>query len=597
METMRNIANRELAELAEPKSVKVLQPVFNQIGKPKRATATNEGDAWAHYHVVPPAKTGKAEELSLDLVSVDTLSPLSKEATYTINISLESKDDTMNIPTRIEQLTNLFNKLVLNRMMERTCSLCITGPMTIGSDQFENDLPEVRLLDYALEQALAACRVSLEELRCEKCHMSYQGWGINALACSLDDHEHLKVLKLIWCKFNHAGAHALGDVFQFMACLRELTVANGMLDSLSVRHLIMPLNPEHALAFLDLSCNLIDASAAAALAMLLRSYPHLKTLILAHNKLGSGLETISPELSTNDTLTHLDVSHNQIRQKGATALASALKHNRTMLHLNISDNNIANEGMQEFQELFKSGHYLKKFVFWDDAVSEEARLNLLFSMNRKTMDLIHFESSVKLESSVKSEPLVKSDLPKSSFKLACEQDCLFFFYRPLCFSIWSQWFQAATESNNDSDTVWRPDPKTKVSKQLTEQLILHRNSLSNRRGNESKQSMCHVQRCDARDALRLAVCMLQSAAVAHSHANPFDSAWIVDQMLGKDGKRGIVVEIKRDFDAIEPNQLSSAKPLSYWDRPFNHPGEHVLVQEAEYLIDLWSCGEHAIMYE
>ncbi|KAJ3423714.1 leucine rich repeat family protein [Anaeramoeba flamelloides] len=59
-------------------------------------------------------------------------------------------------------------------------------------------------------------------------------------------------------------------------------------------------------------------------------------------------------LILNDqTLTHLDLSENEIDEEGMQALSQALKVNQTLTHLNLSWNQIGYEGMQALCECLK----------------------------------------------------------------------------------------------------------------------------------------------------------------------------------------------------------------------------------------------------
>jgi ankyrin repeat protein len=483
-----------------------------------------------------------------------------------------------------QQLTMLTNAL---KLLGKTRAMClhIVGPMRDLDSDNEADAPVLEELNDAFEAALTASRSCLKELRFVACHMSLRGWGIRALAAALDEHDKLEVLELVACDLRQTGARVLGEALEFTSSLRELKVHSAQLDGISVRHLIMPINPEHSLSCVDLSYNMIDASGAPALATLLQSYPVLKKLILAHNGLGFGSLILAKELEYNDSLAYLDVSHNQISHKGAAAIAKALRSNRTLKHLNVSKNNISEIGMKEFEMLFSEpAHSIKEFVFWEDAVPEEARINLLFSLNRKPMHLIEFGKLVKLVD---------------------EQDWQYFFHRPLCYAILCQWVFPTRNYDKSNQQVGQETVPAKsgtmISKELIEQLIRHRNSLAMKKHRlhyspEKFTAPMHVRRCDARDALRIAICMLKSTGAAGGSG---DSAWMIDQMLGKDGHLGIMLETKRDFIAREPTSAFDTRTASYWNQSdVRCTGNQVYVQEAEYLIDLWSCGEQTNkMYE
>ena len=64
-------------------------------------------------------------------------------------------------------------------------------------------------------------------------------------------------------------------------------------------------------------------------------------LNLSHKQIGDdGAMALATELQTNNTLKHLDLSYNQIGDDGAMALAKALCTNATLTHLDLSNNDI-----------------------------------------------------------------------------------------------------------------------------------------------------------------------------------------------------------------------------------------------------------------
>jgi ankyrin repeat protein/Ca2+-binding EF-hand superfamily protein len=555
-------------------------------------------------------------------------------------VSINNYDAYSDLQFKLEKMKDAFQIFSKTRVAKSLVCLEIVGAVPMLGNKDDIDPAVMRNLDDALQAALMASRSCLKELRCVACNMSWDGWGVRALAAVLDEHECLEMLELVSCELKQNGARALGEALQFASSLKQLKVQFALLDGVSVRHVILPLNPEHSLSSLDLSHNVIGISAAPTLCTLLRSYPALQSLILAHNGLGSASEALAQELAYNGTLTWLDISHNQIRNKGATAITEALRSNRTLKHLNVSKNNIFEDGMAKFETLFSdSAHPIREFVFWEDSVPEKTLIDLLFSLNRKPMHLIQFGNLVTLKGEI---------------------DWKCFFYRPLCFAVWCQWVvtagleiasglkwkevgvtkstrigrserclcnlplaDALTRKMEFTSEEWNSfgirdlryydfieaggsyfkpakpaltvpaDADTMISNELIEQLILHRISSGM---NKDLKAPMHVRRCDARDALRLAICMLRPTRAADGLG---DSAWIIDQMLGRDGRLGIVLGTKQNFIATEPNYVFDRRTESYWNRSEDatYSGRQVQVQEAEYLIDLWSIGEHTFMYE
>jgi Ran GTPase-activating protein (RanGAP) involved in mRNA processing and transport len=56
-------------------------------------------------------------------------------------------------------------------------------------------------------------------------------------------------------------------------------------------------------------------------------------------------------IGTNDSITHLDISGNNIGNKGAMALAKAIQTNQTLTHLVWDENGTTLTGFQNFKYL------------------------------------------------------------------------------------------------------------------------------------------------------------------------------------------------------------------------------------------------------
>jgi hypothetical protein len=272
---------------------------------------------------------------------------------------------------------------------------------------------------------------------------------------------------------------------------------------------------------------------------------------------------------------------------GVEALVDALEDNRSLVHLNISNNNVAQKGIEKLKHLFEAClHDIEEFIFQEESVSDSLQINLLFSLNGKPMKLINFGAMLCL---------------------CGEKDWRLFYNAPLCFSAWCLFLNRTTDNRAGSD--FPSDARTFVGKELLANLVRMRNGLTKNRSD----SVCYVTRSDARDALRLAIGMVgtkindvsgfqskkSSDRPIHIKAghNHREAAWLLDQMIGADGKRGIMISREKGFAGFGVYGFpDSSKPLSYWhEGPVDisqMDGERIRVDEADFLVDLWSCGEH-----
>jgi Ran GTPase-activating protein (RanGAP) involved in mRNA processing and transport len=134
------------------------------------------------------------------------------------------------------------------------------------------------------------------------------------------------------------GACTLLVSFSGHADLSGTRPGSRMLGSTGVVWLAEELKSDLGVTSLDLSCNNIRASGATALAAALEVNTTLKSLDLRSNAL-LGARAIGAALQRNKSLTRLDLQTNGLGANGAAALAAALEADRTHLTaLNVRDN-------------------------------------------------------------------------------------------------------------------------------------------------------------------------------------------------------------------------------------------------------------------
>ena len=112
---------------------------------------------------------------------------------------------------------------------------------------------------------------------------------------------------------------------------------------------------------LNMTTNNITERGAATLAEMLKENRTLEQLDVNHNSIGDGGATALAEmLKENRTLQQLNVSLNSIGVGGATALAEMLKENRTLQQLNVMHNSIGVGGASALAEMLKENRTLQQ---------------------------------------------------------------------------------------------------------------------------------------------------------------------------------------------------------------------------------------------
>ena len=131
--------------------------------------------------------------------------------------------------------------------------------------------------------------------------------------------------------------HEFGAHLQLKACtFEEIPRLDFFLKSLS---------SNTSLTYLDLSSNKICDSGAASLSQALSVNTSLTYLDLSSNKIyNSGAASLSQALSVNTSLTYLDLSSNRILDSGAASLSQALLVNTSLIHLSLGSQIIGDCG-------------------------------------------------------------------------------------------------------------------------------------------------------------------------------------------------------------------------------------------------------------
>ena len=113
-----------------------------------------------------------------------------------------------------------------------------------------------------------------------------------------------------------------------------------------------------------LNFNKIGPTGATALAQALKSNTTITSVLLFNNKIGDGeAEAFAQALKdSNIAIERLDLTHNNIGNVGAKALAEGLKVNKTLTSLVLYENKIGNEGAKALAEGLKVNETLKSLV-------------------------------------------------------------------------------------------------------------------------------------------------------------------------------------------------------------------------------------------
>lgn len=118
--------------------------------------------------------------------------------------------------------------------------------------------------------------------------------------------------------------------------------------------LVKALHNNKTLEVLDFSYNPNLSDAIHELLLVLKTDIHLRFLYLTKTSLDFGtIKLLSEALMFNTNLVHLNISNNNIGDKGLECILEALKVNTTLIWLDISDNEITKNSIEKLTETLK----------------------------------------------------------------------------------------------------------------------------------------------------------------------------------------------------------------------------------------------------
>ena len=182
----------------------------------------------------------------------------------------------------------------------------------------------------ALAEALKSPATQLSYLHLEMCHIT--SLGVEILAVALETNRSLTYLNLASLSIS-CSATALAEALQLKRTLTILNLISNQTSDTEVIQLAQTLlDKNNTLAYLNLHDNNIGAEEEAS------------------SSISCSATALAEALQLNRTLTHLDLSHNQISDTEAIQLAQTLlDKNNTLAHLGLFDNNINAEGKAKLE--------------------------------------------------------------------------------------------------------------------------------------------------------------------------------------------------------------------------------------------------------
>eukprot|EP00758_Cryptobia_borreli_P002573 Tbor_TRINITY_DN3130_c0_g1::TRINITY_DN3130_c0_g1_i1::g.14704::m.14704 len=198
------------------------------------------------------------------------------------------------------------------------------------------------------------------------------------------------------------GTQALAEALKINQIITSLSLANNFITSIGAEYLISSLYHNNTITVLDLSDNQLGRHVSASplggigsiLKPLLSKSSNLLELSLRGNKIGDiDIEYICEGLMDNHSLQKLDISYNNVRFRGADAIAKMLQNNYELVDLNLGWNQLCATGCSVIlNDGLTNNNNMKRFnISWNglDDSSGTVLGRIIRESNIEEIDLSH----------------------------------------------------------------------------------------------------------------------------------------------------------------------------------------------------------------
>lgn len=202
--------------------------------------------------------------------------------------------------------------------------------------------------------------------------------------------------------------------------VRTLTISNNIIDNRSIYKICDALQNNKTLESLYIAGNSITFNLPLTLKPdLLKIFINLslKKLDLSNNNIGDkGLYVLATVLKVNKSIIDLNLSNNNINDIGAEAIARALQINKSIGILNLSNNNIGYIGTSKIAEALIQNRTAKHIILLNNHMTYFT----LFKLNkefREQLSRIHIDPLIKPVLPLKSpsiQSILKNKIPSNS---------------------------------------------------------------------------------------------------------------------------------------------------------------------------------------
>jgi Ran GTPase-activating protein (RanGAP) involved in mRNA processing and transport len=230
--------------------------------------------------------------------------------------------------------------------------------------------------------------------------------GAIALSEVLLSNTTLKSLLLDENQIRYKGAAALANLIKTNNTLQELSLASNFIALKGAVQLANALRTNQSLLVFNMSCNIFFGT--------YKKEPTGDDMAIEFAKV----------LHDNSTLQSLDLSHSQIRPKGAWALAKALASNTGLRHLYLDHNYVGNEGAKLFAKALKFNSTLQTLTLCQNQIEDEGA-NALYDVLKERGSSTAPLQFLDLQSNVDISPNVYEANPTKIFRILKRREAAF----------------------------------------------------------------------------------------------------------------------------------------------------------------------------
>ena len=241
-------------------------------------------------------------------------------------------------------------------------------------------------------------KLEVKMLVLETCQISEE--AAPALVDMLSHNTTIEILNLCQNKLNQKAAQILAKGLGQNTTLKEFNVHDNNLGDAGVKAIAAVLTQDTS------ACNNDDGDKDGD-----KGGSALHILNISETGFGEdGASAVADMLSTNNTLTELDISVNPLSSRGFTCIAKALKLNKTLKHLNLNKTK-CDEGAVAISDMLRSNETLTVLYLQNDSDYLIVSMKYMLMANKIGKDgAVALAAALKVNKSLKKLHLSNNDI-------------------------------------------------------------------------------------------------------------------------------------------------------------------------------------------